>query len=360
MFGVEHYVPILKGKQGEVRALSHLTDEQRTGLTPLVEIRPVDLDDDAGAPTGIVEEHLEGDLRELARAWGSASRIFIDPCFLDLTEDRKDGRSNAEALPGLFDASGLRAVLVVRPAQDDRYYEAARATMRGACLRLAGDDLLDDAMGDRVRDTVDALGMPAGDVDLVIDLGGDMPPTKTAAAMAQAVLAEIPYPQRWRTVTLAATSFPRSLSMLELGASTLDRTEWAMWRRVGRSTGISRLPTFGDYGIAHPELFEGPAGAMRPVASIRYTVADRWLILKGVSVRGRESPGFGQFHALAHQLVEHPLYAGRSFSWGDDAAWAVADRRRGPGNLTTWREIGTNHHLMWVMAEIATLRGAGP
>ncbi len=34
MFGYKHYVPILKGKQGEFRALSHLHQDIRAKLTP--------------------------------------------------------------------------------------------------------------------------------------------------------------------------------------------------------------------------------------------------------------------------------------------------------------------------------------
>ncbi len=89
---------------------------------------------------------------------------------------------------------------------------------------------------------------------------------------------------------------------------------------------------------------------MRMSASIRYTISDEWLILKGRNVREH---GFDQYFELSRQLVQLPEYSGEEFSWGDRWIRRCARREIGPGNATTWRKVGTNHHLVLVAQDLA-------
>jgi hypothetical protein len=80
-------------------------------------------------------------------------------------------------------------------------------------------------------------------------------------------------------------------------------------------------------------------------ASIRYTTRDAWLILKGRNVR---QYGFDQYRELSRELVQRPEYNAAQYSWGDGFIKECADGRSGTGNATTWRKVGTNHHLTLV------------
>jgi hypothetical protein len=137
--------------------------------------------------------------------------------------------------------------------------------------------------------------------------------------------------------------------------STLPRREWELWKTLQRRPGI--LPRhdliFGDYAITHPVPKELDPRTMRMSASIRYTTRDNWLVVKGRNVR---QYGFEQYFELCKELVQRPEYEGRDFSWGDKYISDCADGMTGPGNATTWRKVGTNHHLTRVMREIANLR----
>ena len=94
---------------------------------------------------------------------------------------------------------------------------------------------------------------------------------------------------------------------------------------------------------------------MRMSASIRYTTADHWLIVKGKNVR---QYGFDQYFELCRTLVELPEYSGENFSWGDRFIMRCARGSGGPGNATTWRKVGTNHHLTLVAQQLATVGAA--
>ena len=114
---------------------------------------------------------------------------------------------------------------------------------------------------------------------------------------------------------------------------------------------IARKPDFGDYGINHPAIIEYDPTKMRMSASIRYTGATTYVIAKGRAV---DVHGWEQTSTLCAALVRQPEFKGAAFSWGDAY---IAERAKGTatrGNPTTWRRVGTTHHLTLVTTELAT------
>ncbi len=57
---------------------------------------------------------------------------------------------------------------------------------------------------------------------------------------------------------------------------------------------------------------------------------------------------------LEHLSAEHL----KSFAYAARGRRGTNPRKTGPGNATTWRKVGTNHHLTLVAREIASLRHA--
>jgi len=168
----------------------------------------------------------------------------------------------------------------------------------------------------------------------------------------------LPRLREWRTFTVAATSFPQNLTGLPPSdASLIPRQEWNLWTELSRLRiqRIARVPTFGDYAISHPEPAEVDPRIMRPSASVRYTCDLAWLILKARNLRDH---GYEQFHDVCWVLVQRAEYCGRQFSWGDRYIDDCAAERVGTGNLTTWRKVGTSHHLAFAVHQIANEAGS--
>jgi hypothetical protein len=117
---------------------------------------------------------------------------------------------------------------------------------------------------------------------------------------------------------------------------------------------IRWLPTFGDYAIAHPLLVEVDPRLMKMSAQLRYTTDTAWLVFKERNVRDY---GFEQFKGICTALIARPEYKGAAFSWGDNAISECTLTSSGPGNATTWRRIGTNHHLTMVTDQISSVPG---
>jgi hypothetical protein len=161
--------------------------------------------------------------------------------------------------------------------------------------------------------------------------------------------------KEWRRIILAATSFPEDLSDVDAQTiSTLPRHEWELWKTLQRRP--DSLPRrdiiYGDYAIAHPVTPDIDPRVMRMSANIRYTATDTWLIVKGKNVR---QYGFDQYFDLCKTLVKRLEYMGSEFSWGDRYIADCAEGIVGPGNATTWRKVGNNHHITLLVKELATL-----
>jgi Beta protein len=355
------YVPVLKGKEGEYAALEALRAEVRPRLMPLIEIPPIPYDYGNDRPAKSLAEHVSGVAERLKRCWGNTP-LFLDLPWFEEEERLDDGRVAVEKV--LTDCANLKlkAVPVVSRRTSDDYAAAAgrysRKSGTGACVRL----LIEDFEGDvDLEDEVDRVlaglgGLDIASVDLVIDLEDLGSEAHRAMLVARSVFQLTPRSRQWRRVILAAASFPQDLSDLDAATfTTLPRREWELWQTLQRRPKNLPRPDliFGDYAISHPVPKELDPRTMRMSANIRYTAPGTWLVVKGRNVR---QYGFDQYFELCKALVNRPEYSGREFSWGDTYIDDCAAGMTGPGNATTWRKVGTNHHIMIVMRELANLR----
>lgn len=334
------YRPILKAKQGEFGALTTLSDEVKSTLTPVIEPLP----DHA--------TEIDRFVKPMTKAWPSGSPFMLD--------FRLAGDDAAEGLASTTDQlqqHGLSVIPVVASARSDEYIRAAAAVARrhrqGVAIRMNTDDIGDvDLLPDLLDSFLTRLRRDPAEVDLLLDLYAFTP--SHIGAMTTATVAAIralPRVAQWRSVTVIGTSFPETLSGLKADSLTpLPRAEWAVWRRVSLRT-LPRVPDFGDYGIAHPELPDVDPRYMTMSANLRYTIEDNWLVFKGRDVKKH---GYEQFNAFCKKLVQMPEYAGEDFSWGDGAIKSHCQSKSGPGNATRWRQIGTSHHLTFVVHDLAT------
>src|ERR1051325_5130701 len=361
MFDHTHYVPILKGKEGEYQALHELTPAIKNRLTPLIEPVPIPYDYANEVPAKTVDEHLANFVSKIALNWG------LDPIFFDLdwippSETMADGRHPVKFIFDGARTAGLQAIPVTGLNRDTLYQDAVKDAIdsdhRGVCIRLESDDLDDmTSLGAQLDALVAFFGITNNDVDLLVDFSSIDP--QSAGPMqiaANSIIATLPSIMDWRTLTFAASAFPPDLSRLAPNSVTpLPRTEWTIWLWLAaRRARLRRLPTFGDYAIANPGWTEVDPRMMKMSAQIRYTIDTAWLVFKA---RNTKDFGFGQFKLICAALVGRPEYSGASFSWGDNAINDYANPSTGPGNATIWRKIGTNHHATFVVTQIASVPG---
>jgi len=357
MFKTKHYVPVLKWKLGEYMALNELQPELRNKLTPVIEIPPIQFDFTTEEPAKKIDQHLEKVTQQIRESWGIKNHFF-----LDLLRIQPDERMENEEHPLAFLANDARQkklkMIPITELDKDGEYQAQIKEINlqdknGICLRIYKDDFGDANLEDRLNGFMKFLGINYENIDLILDLEYiSSEYEKMIMDFLPANINSIPNLNNWRTFTFVATSFPEYLTNIAPNSmSTIRRSEWHIWNYLLEST-INRKPSFGDYVIAYPEITEIDPRIIKASANIRYTTDNDWLIFKGSNLK-RE--GYDQFHDLSHTLVNHRNYSGEEFSSGDLFIKKCANREVTPGNLTTWRRVGTNHHLTFVANQITSL-----
>lgn len=352
------YMPILKAKRGELDALRMLPPETRSRMMPLIEVAPIPLDWDEEREVKSVNDHLDRLGERLRNAWPDNLPFLVDLNWLS-PELRMD--SGIHPLAAVFEDLRCKSLLAAPVADLDRdaaYRAAVKSVVtidrRGAGLRVLSEDCEDSrVLADQIDAFLRECALNAAEVDLILDLG-DISGSQVVpwALFARATINSLPHLKGWRSLVLAATAFPKDLSGFSGGTvSLVPRTEWLIWKTIAKAAEkVERRPLFGDYGISNPELVEIDPRLMRMSASLRYTVDENWVIPKGRNVRQH---GFQQSQALCAMLKNRPDFAGPQFSWGDNWIDQRAEGGVGPGNATTWRQVGTNHHLAFVVDQIA-------
>lgn len=342
------YVPILKGKAGELSALEHATPEVWSSMRPVVELVP---------NPELVRDLLETFSDRVMDAVPQGRVLTVD-CGALPTSRVLEGDLGGP-MARLTESLGLRKVLlcpVVRSTDSDEVLaEAADASAQhgcGACLRVPVPDgpLLQDEQIERLLDLLD---VGPGDIDLLLDAG----PVQTAATaerLADSTVRALSALSRWpwRRQCVAAGAFPVNLTGFPRGEATpVVRQEARLWQRVvERWQGGSSLE-FGDFGVTHPRIPEPSRGTPDP--NMRYTSDGTWQVF----VYPRILPGNDDFFTLSHDLVSSPYWppGGAGTSWGDARLLECATRQRPKaGGGTQWRAWATSHHLAVVTKRLNT------
>jgi hypothetical protein len=357
------YVPILKGKEGEYAALEALKPDIKGLVMPLIEIPAIPYDYANERPAKSLDDHIAGIPDRLKKAC-TALPFYLDLPWFGKEETLSSGQTACEVVLAQCAALGIIPIPVVSRDSTTAYLAAAKShaasTGSGCCIRLLVEDFEEDVDLDAELNRLLALAASdnVGSTDLIIDLKDLGANAGRAALIARSVFSMIPRKDEWRRMILAAASFPEDLSDVSAATIvTLPRHEWDLWKTLQRKP--AALPRrdliFGDYTMAHPVSKTLDPRTMRMSANIRYTTEDEWLVIKGRNVR---QYGFDQYFDLCQLLVKRPEYSGRTYSWGDGYISDCAEGMQGPGNATTWRKVGVNHHLTLVARGLANLRSA--
>lgn len=354
------YVPILKGKEGEYGALEALDKTLAKRILPLIEIPTIPFDHANDRPLKTLDAHVSGIAARLLRCWGERRPLYLDqPYFSNQDEILLDGGLAIERVLTQCADAKLHVIPVVSPRHSNRYLRAAAKHAQcfgvGGCIRLRVEDLGEDQDPTNEIDRLcNELGVQSrADLDLLIDLRYLRDAPQREVIVARYLLTLISDLQDWRRIIFASTSFPEDLSGMDAASTILmPRWEWTLRESLLRRPDLLKGANlvFGDYAIAHPDLKELDPRTMRMSASIRYTTNDgKWLLLKGRNVR---QFGYQQFFDLCDELFSRPEFLGSDFSWGDEYIGDCVARKKGPGNATTWRKVGTNHHITVIARQL--------
>jgi Beta protein len=344
MFSHRHYVPALRWKAAERRALEELPSDAREVVTPLIEIPPPAL---APSEKHDVESRVIVVAEQLAKAWG-AQPFFID--FGLVTNVRTGtGRLAIEVFLSVAAGLGLIAIPVVSNAYSSEFQSAIVSSARrrgcGFGFRVGREEVLGRSPFRRPSALSDSP------VDLLVDLGV----WDAAVPSLIVTTTSLPNIDTWRSLSVIAGAFPRDLMGMRPGRHEIRREEWCSWRDAMSAWRSGRRPSFGDFTIQYACYHEPPARA-NVSASIRYAGEDHWVVMRGEGLMNKNGPGWKQYPANAELLCLQDEFCGRDFSYGDRYIWDIGTHQSPRiGSPETWLAAGINHHLVLAARQVRAM-----
>ena len=375
-FDDSHYVPILKGKKGELNALRalHQSNAEITGkYTPLVEVPRISIDyqpNQTPKKKKSIAKHIDDTAKAFALNLSGLPIIIVDTCYLEEEPRLSDGTSPSAAMFAALSTVAVQFIPTIgidsTGAIADAVKEAGKRDKRGYCLRILETDF--EAVGGiaaQIESLLAGLGVEPKSIDLLLDFKDGVPSKAALPFLVDA----LPHLTEWRTLTLASSSFPRQLTGKNK-ITELERKEWEAWvfLRNRQRADNKRVPTFGDYAVNHPvfdEDFNPMLITMSP--NIRYTDSLSYVIARGEPQPRKKTAKTAdqkakrealahkfQYHKLATMIKGHP-------SWKNNPAFSPGDKfidkcsHKSPGNSTDWRSVGTSHHIVLTVQQISNL-----
>jgi hypothetical protein len=373
-FDQSHYVPVLKGKQGELAALTRTDAKLFKHFTPLLEIPPIPPKYVEGQEEPIqsksIDAHVEYVGEKFSAALAQLPSVFVDGLYIETEDELSSGASPISAIFEILRKQKIKFIPTVGVDRIEDYVESVKAAaetdQRGCCIRLLESDLEGIVeLAPQVQSLLKVLGLKPKDIDLLLDFGPRVP---SKAALPYQIDA-LPSVKEWRSLTVVASSFPVDMSgVTQNSIAEPEREEWLSWLYLrSRQKAILRMPTYGDYTINHPVLSEIDPRIINMSPNIRYTGNSSYVLAKGQAIpRKKKKPTeqeeearkkllpSEQYPKLSARIKNHPSWKEKSFSWGDKFI-DDCSRRDCVGSATDWRSVGTCHHIAVVVQQLASL-----
>lgn len=365
MSNYKHYIPILKWKPAERVALEKLSVEEKKYVTPLIQlVMPSPKTPKKGEKEKTRDEQWEEIImsfklkipkvpEEILRSWGK------DPIMIDLnliyTPSLKIKGFNEILMIG--ESLGIFLIPVINLSSDGETIKTVSSLVkkykRGLCLRLVRSDFIDmSKLSEALLSFIKLNSLSEKEVDLLIDLKDD---DKNEYSKFINLTQQIPSLLNWRTLIFASGAFPVDLTTCKVNEEKyITRLDWKNWTSQINSKVLQRYPSFADYTIQHP-IYKESVRFFSPSASIRYTLEDSWLILRGR--RGKSVYYLAYANLLSQSEKYKNVFRGASFSFGD--AYVVEKgkdlKSKHPGGAKDWLTAGINHHLACTIEQISNL-----
>ncbi|MCK0470410.1 beta family protein [Halalkalibacter sp. APA_J-10(15)] len=324
------YVPILKCKQGEKDALLTLQDNIKDQILPLLEVTP-----------DIIEKGTFAGVQDF---W--VKRLFI----FDISPEYYSEMSDKEYVALYRKTDFEFSIPTIKLADDEeKINELKSLSQNGLALRVYLEEILDDDFQSNYEDLLKHID--SSKTDLIIDAQSvEVKRINEVSFLVKGALSSINNIDKFRNVIFSSNSFPKSLEVERNKLSVLPRIESKLFQKVLSQSTVNLI--YSDYSINHWTYFEFILG-IQPSFNIRYTTENSYVIFKGETNK-KGGLKIDKVQAACKLLTDSEYFLGKDYSWGD---LEIHSRANGDisksGNLTTWRAIGTNHHITLIVNHLS-------
>lgn len=354
------YMPILKWKQGERRAVGSLPAPQHDIVAPLFIVPPVGAFDHEEMRALSPAEHITSFGPRLYDACGKRI-VFIDGVHID--DDLYRLERKTHPLTELLERAH-RAGAIACPAtgliRSSQYQDAvARFCAHDArlpvCIRVSPREIESATLRHDLKALMDGIGCVPERAVVVLDFAAmQITDPEAFADLVAASVNSLPWRDQWLNIVTAFTSFPDSPKVKPGECKRVPRSDWEVYKSlVTKHDDLARIPAFGDYANEYPIFRE--AVRVSPVAQFRYSTPTEYLIEKGCTTR--KPNGYGAIFPVADSLAAKDDFAGPDYCDGDRFIYQLSKRQTGHSSAPTWRWATTLHHLTLVCRSLRVMLG---
>jgi len=338
------YVPILKGKAGEFRALQKLPSYIKDDIIPIIDLVPNKQKKIAAHVQSIIKYFEKWDIQRL---------IYVDGYMLNDSVLLPTGIHPVQSVLTNLISKGYNVVPVLSDVVSFELKiilkDISLEIKKGIAIRIFVKTL--EEVNSNIEDILAFLQFKPDQIDLIIDLRSIIEAdTHERINFVTRLFSTLIFLNHWRSITLSGGNFP--IDFTELRADevhSIQRKQWHVWRAFVMNN-PERIPAFSDYAISHPSLSELAGDQINASASIRYTHEENYYVYRG---RGTRQHGYSQFFDISETLINNSNhFYGIEHCEGDKFINRCGTFKDNTGNLTTWRWVGTVHHITVVVNQL--------
>ena len=368
------YTPILKLKNGEITALSEMSEDKKKHILPVLEVVCSSPRKDARDKSldvkiaSIVDKFINSKLPDfpewLLQARGSLPFI-LDFKGVDIQDDLR-----STALNFLLEKAhekNQNVIVSISPSDSEEFkgmvFDLIQKYNFGLCIRIIKPDLNNiEELNLKLRNILANSKQEVASVDLLVDIKEEQDDEKYTQYFNAAQ--EIVFLGEWRNFIFSNGAFPASMGGLKSGKEhDLSRTDLIRFNAAKIKTGIVRVPSYADYSMRHP-IYDPISEQHSPSPSIKYATESNWHILKGAD------NDYGHYFVNSLALTLSDRYYGEQHCWGDKMIKDKADKSvdylkkrkaaggtkiqaKGAGSSEDWIAIGVSHHIALTLDQLS-------
>lgn len=354
------YYPVLRWKQGEQQALKNLNPAMKTKITPIIEfpilgvVRPKKATKEKLAET--LEEAIERQNKSFQNRINNFSeKLFeywgLQEVFLDLNSllNQKNIFITIKQLSPLFN-NPCNIIPVINPENipsDLIIYLRellSSKTISSLVFRVNSDT--DSENQNLIEDIVTQLPINISNCSIIYDLKDVSNATITQSKRSfQSLYRD--FGSNFKTVIMLSGALTLPSDFGTDTSQTIPRTDWLTWEKIRENDSFKSIQ-FGDYTISSANFVDLP---FRGAPKIKYTLANNWIVYKGILGRTSTSRNAVQYQKMSKNLVtsinlENPA------CYGEDQILKCAQGKIEIGSPTSWVAIGINQHITFVVSQL--------
>jgi hypothetical protein len=354
------YIPILKAKPSEFKALEHTTENVNNRIVPLFDISDPDT-----SLKGYIKadtpkcDYIDDIVKDIAKFRKNKPVLFDGHGWFDDNYTETHEHVYSYMFRKLSEAGTSPIPVVGYDRWELPDYKQALKSINNndACLIRLDSDAFEDAYDpeyflNRLNDILISLNVSANNSALFLDFADVSKSNILEVTEKASRILELTSNYNFKYYVIAGCSMPPYINEAVKkpdSASIILRKEMVAWKAI-KSNYPSLNVIFGDYGVRGPNA--APPGTIAPEMNgkLRYTVTNEYLVSRGHSQT--KSDKWGQMVQVCDRVVKSGYFIGAGFSWGDEYIYQCSIGEAHAGGAKLWIAVDTNHHMAFVVAEI--------